>query len=120
LAERLMPTCYHLLNSQPPQILYPPGDLNNRVCTLIFDKKIFDRRFHRRRDNGCYSDFTITQDRVIFDRATVIDHAIFQMDQSIKIKTLDYMLTGEDPSALKKQWEEEYKPNCNQELNKVF
>ena len=52
------------------------------------------------------------------------DECLREFMQSIKIKTLNYQLmedfTEEELNNALKEWEKEYKPECNEELNKVY
>ena len=52
------------------------------------------------------------------------DHCLRQFMQSIKIKTLDYVLlpgsTQAERDQIKTEWKVTYKPECNEQLNKVF
>ncbi|MFT7032452.1 MAG: hypothetical protein ACJA2S_000952 [Cyclobacteriaceae bacterium] len=52
------------------------------------------------------------------------DGCLREFMQSIKIKTINYMLlhdlSGEERDLLLEQWRNEYKPECNDELNKVY
>jgi excinuclease UvrABC nuclease subunit len=55
---------------------------------------------------------------------TEADSCLRKFMQSIKIKTIDFILlpdsTSDERLQLVSRWKEEYKPDCNDELNVVF